>query len=275
MKSSIFRRAALERLASPEQLDQLMQVTTLKGWLALLALCGLLVGVMAWAIGGRITEQVQGSGILLRAGGVTNLEARVSGILTEIYVDVGDEIEDGQVVARIAQEGQVAGTRVISPHAGRVLEIKASEASQIDKGTAILSIELTGKDLKDLEAIIYVPPAEGKQIEPGMDARISPQTIQKQEYGFILGKVTSVGKYPATYQGMLRTLGNEDLVQALRAQGDGLSPIEVRIQLIPSEQGYRWNSKREPDIDIQSGTPCDVKIIINDDRHPIDLVLPQ
>jgi hypothetical protein len=275
MKRSVFRRAALERLSSPEQLDQLMQVTTPKGWLALLALCGLLVGAICWALWGEASEQVWGYGILLRAGGVTNLEARVSGLLTEIYVDIGDEIKDGQVVARIVEEGKIAGTKVISPHTGRVLEIKVDEATHVERGTAILSMELTGGDLKDLEAIVYVPPAEGKRIQPGMDAKVSPETIQKQEYGFILAKVTSVGKYPATYQGMLRTLGNEDLVQALRAEGEGLSPIEVRIQLTPSEDGYRWNSKREPDVDIQSGTPCSVEIVISGDRHPIDLILPQ
>ena len=275
MKRSVFRRAALERLSSPEQLDQLMRVTTPKGWLALLALCGLLVGAVVWALWGEASEQVWGYGILIRAGGVTNLEARVSGLLTEIYVDIGDEIEDGQVVARIVEDGKIAGTKVISPHTGRVLEIKIDEATHVERGTAILSMELTGGDLKDLEAIVYVPPAEGKRIQPGMDARVSPETIQKQEYGFILAKVTSVGKYPATYQGMLRTLGNEDLVQALRAEGDGLSPIEVRIQLTPSEHGYRWNSKREPDVDIQSGTPCSVEIVVSKDRHPIDLILPQ
>jgi hypothetical protein len=274
MKRSVFRRAALERLSSPEQLDQLMRVTTPRGWLALLALCALLVSATVWALWGRASEQVQGYGILIRAGGVTNLEARVPGLLSEIYVDVGDEIQGGQVIARIIEENKVAGTKVISPHSGRVLEIQVDEAVYVERGTAILSMELTGGDLQDLEAIVYVPPAEGKLIQPGMDAMVSPDTVQEQEYGFILAKVTSVGKYPATYQGMLRTLGNEDLVHALRAEGQGLSPIEVRIQLTPSEQGYRWNSSRVPDIDIQSGTPCSVEIIINQDRHPIDLILP-
>ena len=38
----IFRKVALERLSSPEQLDQLMQVTSPKGWLALAGLGALL-----------------------------------------------------------------------------------------------------------------------------------------------------------------------------------------------------------------------------------------
>ena len=134
--------------------------------------------------------------------------------------------------------------------------------------------------LGHLMSVAPVPPEELNDdhiwaFRERMDAKVSPETVQEQEYGYILGKVTSVGKYPATYQGMLRTLGNEDLVQALRAEGEGLSPIEVHIQLTPSERGYRWNSRREPDIDIQSGTPCSVQIVINSDRHPTDLILPQ
>ena len=34
MRGSIFRKAALERLSSPERLDQLMQVTRPRAWLA-------------------------------------------------------------------------------------------------------------------------------------------------------------------------------------------------------------------------------------------------
>ena len=41
--NKIFRQALIDRLASPEQLDSLMQVTDPLGWLALLGCAGLLV----------------------------------------------------------------------------------------------------------------------------------------------------------------------------------------------------------------------------------------
>ena len=37
MKDRLFRKVALERLSSPERLDELMQLTTPGGWLALVA----------------------------------------------------------------------------------------------------------------------------------------------------------------------------------------------------------------------------------------------
>jgi HlyD family secretion protein len=100
----IFRKVALERLSSPEQLDQLLQVTDPKGWLALGALGLLLCASMAWGVFGSIPTEARGEGILLRQGGVTSVVAAENGQVEEILVAVGDVIEKGQVVARIRQE---------------------------------------------------------------------------------------------------------------------------------------------------------------------------
>src|SRR5882724_8188165 len=43
MQDKLFRQTALEKLSSPEELDQLMQVTTPRGWFALAALIVLVV----------------------------------------------------------------------------------------------------------------------------------------------------------------------------------------------------------------------------------------
>lgn len=100
----IFRKVALERLSSPEQLDQLMEVTSPKSWLALAALGALLATALTWGIFGAIPTEAAGEGILIRQGGVANVVAAESGQVEEILVQVGDVIEKGQVVARLRQE---------------------------------------------------------------------------------------------------------------------------------------------------------------------------
>ena len=62
----IFRQVALERLSSPEQLDQLMPLIALRGWVALLTLIGLVVLALAWSAFDTIPTQVTGRGILIR-----------------------------------------------------------------------------------------------------------------------------------------------------------------------------------------------------------------
>jgi HlyD family secretion protein len=100
----IFRKVALERLSSPEQLDQLVQVTDPRGWLALTGLVALLLAAISWGIWGSIPTEAQGEGILLRQGGVSALVSAANGQVEEILVSVGDSIEKGQPVAKIRQE---------------------------------------------------------------------------------------------------------------------------------------------------------------------------
>ncbi len=62
----IFRETALERLSSPEQLDQLLQVTTPKGWFALIALLALLTLAAAVALLGEIPVQTSAAYCVLK-----------------------------------------------------------------------------------------------------------------------------------------------------------------------------------------------------------------
>ncbi len=52
--SSIFRQKSLDRVSSPEQLNDYIRVTTPSVWLVLLALVLLLVGMLAWSVFGRV-----------------------------------------------------------------------------------------------------------------------------------------------------------------------------------------------------------------------------
>ena len=69
LSKRLFREAALERLSSPEQLDQQLQVTSPKGWIALVAMWVLLAAVIAWSVLGRVYTKEEGQGILVTAGG--------------------------------------------------------------------------------------------------------------------------------------------------------------------------------------------------------------
>ena len=99
----VFRKVALDRLASPEQLDKLLQVTRPRSWIALAAL-GCLVGSAAvWGFEGSIPSRISGQGILFKSGGVLEIAAGAGGRISDVAVNVGDLVSEGQVVARIAQ----------------------------------------------------------------------------------------------------------------------------------------------------------------------------
>jgi HlyD family secretion protein len=404
----IFRKVALERLSSPEQLDQLLQVTDPKGWLALGALGAVLVSALAWGVWGAIPTESTGEGILLRRGGVSDLVAPGAGQIETVLVSVGDVLEKGQPVARIRQDelqrqiadrearladlrgdyqerqryareqerlrdrdlaqqrdnldlsirtlqadigllsrrladqealladglvtqqtvvatqqelngkreqleskrlelngleskrlesaqqlGQELETReralrdleletrelqaklaenvrIVSSHAGRVLEVLVDRGAVVNPGTPILSLEVMSEELV---AYLFVPASDGKRVQPGMEVRLSPSTVKREEYGSMLGKVTKAAAFPATQRSMLLLLGNEALVAELMKDGPPIQ-VDVALEGDPSTPtGYRWSSSRGPDLEISSGTLASGSIIVKEDR-PISLVIP-
>ncbi|MEM7771781.1 MAG: hypothetical protein AAGA75_05060 [Cyanobacteria bacterium P01_E01_bin.6] len=66
-RNSLFRQESLERLSSPEQLDQLMQIVTPKSWLPLGTLGALALAGLLWSVVGRIPITVTGQGLLVQS----------------------------------------------------------------------------------------------------------------------------------------------------------------------------------------------------------------
>jgi HlyD family secretion protein len=137
----LFRRAALEKMASPERLDEMMRVTSPVGWLALAAL-GLLTGAaVLWGVFGTITTKVRGNGILLRGGAVLVVLTDAAGRVDELLQPVGARLEAGQPVARLSQpdlEERIASVRA-------ELDQLSRSASTVVSGSQELIAELEGQ----------------------------------------------------------------------------------------------------------------------------------
>jgi HlyD family secretion protein len=101
MSSNLFRKAALDRLSSPEQLDVIVRLTGPKRWLALMGLFLVLGVVVIWGYRGSIATKVGGFGIIVRSGTVLNIVAPSAGTVSSIRVSAGDRVRANQVVASI------------------------------------------------------------------------------------------------------------------------------------------------------------------------------
>jgi HlyD family secretion protein len=101
--SKIFRKVSLERLSSPEQLDQILKVTNPKNWVALLAIFILLGVAVAWGYGGSVASKAVGQGLVVRSGGVLNVVTAGAGMVLTLKVGVGDHIQSNQLVATVSQ----------------------------------------------------------------------------------------------------------------------------------------------------------------------------
>jgi HlyD family secretion protein len=103
MKNNLFRTQAMNKLASPEQLDRLVVLVSPLEWLAMLAL-GLLLGVgLIWGVKGEIHITTAGNGILLSPNQIRHVYSTSAGKIMELTVSVGDLVRKGQIIATVAQ----------------------------------------------------------------------------------------------------------------------------------------------------------------------------
>ena len=403
----IFRKVALERLSSPEQLDQLVPLTSPIGWTAVIAIAAILAAAIGWSIFGTLPTSVNGSGILVSRGGhVFDAMAPFPGTLIDV-ANIGTVVKKGDRLASLddtelqqnlkhadevvkekqadlasltrnfadqidlkhknavaqrdnlariiaaaekrrgfyqdlltkqdkivqqgfltqrfqeetrrsmdeadqnarsarsdllrldAEESDLIGrrdlavlaaaqavndarrhvdelkiqldqsTEIMSPLDGVITEIKATPGTVVAPGKPILSIETAGSGL---ELLLYVPPEFGKKVAPGMDVRIEPATVKKEEYGTMIGKVVAVSDFPMTAEGMASVLQNPQLVTRFMEQGP---PYAVRVELAPNDSasGYRWSGGPGPTVKLSSGTTVRAAITTNR-RAPISLLLP-
>jgi HlyD family secretion protein len=409
-RQQIFRKVALERLSSPEQLDQLMRVISPLGWLALVPLVGLILIAVLWGWFGSIPTKVFGKCLLINPVGLADVTSLSAGRVTEVLVHVGDTVKVDQIVARVAQpeladriektesrlrelesqgrivrsfsgrtshlsgqsiaqqkqgleaqlralqervrilkqrietqqqlleqglitkqqllqtrqdqtqaeldadnvrgqikqldmrgletdkqgQNEVANiqsqinearrtldsllesrkqmTAVPSPYEGRVVDIKTAIGSLVAQGSSLMTIEKATGEKGGLQAVIYVPAAEGRKVQMKMTAQVTPSTVKREEYGFMFAEVAYVSDYPATAQSMMLLLQNETLVRELMGNSP---PTEIRAALIPADNfsGYRWTSPTGPPVAVKSGTLCNAEIVV-DKQRPVSLVIP-
>ncbi|MEC3875870.1 NHLP bacteriocin system secretion protein [Chryseobacterium salviniae] len=102
MSASFFRKSALEKLSTPEKLDQLIKVTGPKAWIALLTIA-LALGVgITWSVFGRVKTKLDVVGVVL-GGDVHEVVSTAQGQLVELKVAIGDKVRKGDIIATIQQ----------------------------------------------------------------------------------------------------------------------------------------------------------------------------
>ena len=99
----LLRQKALDRLSSPDRLDESIQIVAPSDWLPVLVVGGLLVLALVWSITGRVATTVSGRGVLIHPRAVIDLQTLGSGRVTDLRVRTGDRVTRGQVVGAIDQ----------------------------------------------------------------------------------------------------------------------------------------------------------------------------
>jgi multidrug efflux pump subunit AcrA (membrane-fusion protein) len=298
MKKEIFSEESLSRLRSPEQLDSLFRVTQPVTWMALTMLCLLAASIALWSVYGVLSESVGAVGMIVDSAGVVNVYHDVGGKLSEVLVRPGMRVKKGDVVARLSQpsimsdivtsrrnipmsssrqqvESGIANfdaavnkwyqsTAVISEYNGVVSEVAVNEGSVVGPGSTVICTIRRDQERDDVSALMYVPINAGKKVKTGMVARLAPSGADAAEDGSLMGVVRGVSPYPASSAGIMKNIGNADVIQWITQQLGG-AVVEVRVDLVrdpKSESGYLWSSIVGNHPKVSAGSSCTGVIVV-------------
>ena len=144
-QTGIFRAKSLERLSSPDRLDQLMQVVSPKSWLPLTALGSLIFFSGAWSIWGRIPITVDGRGMIVNS---RKKSERLIGV-TYFSIEDGKKVQPGmkiQITPQIVKRERYGGI------VGNVTEVSSYPITEEDATKVIGNQELVRKLISSPEA---------------------------------------------------------------------------------------------------------------------------
>jgi HlyD family secretion protein len=133
----LLRKASLERLSSPEQLDMMMRVTSPMGWVALTAVGALIVCGIVWSMIFNLSVKVDGKGYMLRGESVREVQVLSAGSILSIEVQTGQVIEPGTVVARLSLpdlENRLATAKLLLEDMESQTQSASSDIASIQSG---------------------------------------------------------------------------------------------------------------------------------------------
>jgi len=180
--------------------------------------------------------------------------------------------EIGREVIRLEQQ-LTENSRILSSQDGCILELMATVGQVVQPGSRLGNMRV-GREEKLGLAIAYFPIKDGKQIKPEMTISITPDTVQRERFGGIVGKVTAVSPLPVTAEGTAALIGNSEVAKNLT--GETGAAIQITANLESDERnpsGYKWSSSKGPTSKITPGTTATVRVTI-EEQAPITFLLP-
>jgi multidrug efflux pump subunit AcrA (membrane-fusion protein) len=264
----MFRRRALERVASPEELDRLVQVALPRRWLALGALLVVLGGTIAWACISSVPTTLTGPGYLLPLSGLRAVQAPIGGTVSSLSMAVGEHVVKGQRIGTVSAHGR-GSAAVLAPETGVVTEADAVTGAYAATGSKLGLVEPVGWPLV---VYAYVPTQIAADLSPGTPVHVSFGAGISAAYGYAQGTVESVSQFPATGNRLRFILQDVSVIAQVR----GLGPAnEVVVQLdesATSPNGLVWGSGSGPPTQLPAGLPATATFIVGS-HHPISDVL--
>jgi HlyD family secretion protein len=266
-KKSIFRKKALEKVSSLEELDIILNIVKPKDWIALIV--GIIIGIsiILWAFFGKIISIAGGNGIFLDFSKIVSVVSPTDGIV-DVKEFIGSRIKKDDVIAIILDQKVNKKISVKSPYDGLITNIYQNNGDIVSKDQTLMELQRSKNISKSDSEKFYcfVPVKQGDKIRNNMKVKIFSWALEPNEKKYFYGIVEKISYIPADETYFNTILLGKRFYNYFTNNGP-VVPVIVRPLYI--------ESKVEPPLadDIPLGTLSDIDVILIETK-PIVYLLP-
>lgn len=267
--SYLYRKRALEKLSSPEQLDKMIVLTPMPLWIAIAAGFILLISVAVWGFCGKIPVIKECQGVYFDMGGIQVVYSDTEGIVKESRLSTGDQVKKGETLL-VIEDAEGKTHKICAEYNGAVYDIFARKGSYVSLGTELMQIREENPGESGY-VYCYASLKMAGQIKEGMEVMIAPEYLNTNEYGHMVGEVVAVSKFILNRNDLKEQIGNEDVINNLLSDQ---AMISIRCEIEKDEDsanGYRWSNEKGNELELINGTLVNTKIVIAE-KTPFSLL---
>lgn len=258
-KQNLYRKAALERISSPDRLDKSIQIISPHSWLALLGAALIVLATVIWSVFGRIPVTVTAGGIVAAPISTNAVYTAYSGTVTATYIANGSALHLGTKVMDITTPNGEVYT-VTSDQVGTVSDMTVSTGDVVTQNSELLRVSPISYSNQVIVA--YLSVSDAKKLGRGMMVNVMPTAADSQSYGHMAARVTNIDAIAASNSGMSKVLGNDNNLSATLSGGNPV--VAVTCELYPdadSANGYYWSNQKGESVTVSNGSLCTVKVM--------------
>ncbi|MBO6159510.1 MAG: hypothetical protein J6P72_09690 [Firmicutes bacterium] len=255
--AQLYRKSALEKISSPEQLDKALVVSSPASWLALIGLTLIVVVVVIWSFIGTLPTTVSANGIVSAPVSTNAVYSMDAGTVVSVYMRPGQEIHLGDEILRY-QTASGESKSVYSDQVGTVSDVLINSGDAFTQGNELIRISPTA--VGSQVVVCYVPIASARKIERGMRAQVYLDGIDSQSYGHMVSRVINIDAYAASNAGMGKVLGTDNNLTSTFQQNGAV--VAVTCEFYPDEtvSGYYWTNAKGAGVTVPNDSTVSVKI---------------
>jgi len=259
--ADLYRKSALERISSPEQLDKVLKVTSPMSWMALIGITLIIVVTLVWSIIGTIPVTITTKGVVSSHVGSNAVYIEEAGEVSSVKVRVGQEINMGDPVISYLNASKETVT-VYSDQFGMVESLPVKIGDKLNPGSAV--VRVTPQSTADQSQIVvcYVPLAQAKKLERGMQVNVSLDSLDSQSYGNMVARIINVDAYASSVEGMASVIGSGNNLDAAFTKDGAVVAVACELYTDPATQsGYFWSNAKGAKVEVSNGSLVTAKIV--------------